>query len=214
MGKTARQHKQKQPEKRSPFQGWERGSLSGRRTPQGDGRAWGAGWEEAGRAPVALWSWGEISQNQSKPLTGSEKKKKKKRLQESLWRCKCPALPGLAAVIPVSWQLPSSFFALLPQSHMEVGLRWVESTTFLLITSKPGDLLWTARGLALLPPSVNCSSSALRPWWCSTAPNKMQTRATVCKSSRRQLGELAVSCWRMGQRKHPHSLFVRGKQTG
>lgn len=133
---------------------------------------------------------------------------------ENIQRFKCPILPDLAPVIPVVCQPPSPFFATLPQSHMEAGLRWVESTTFLLITSKLGDLLGVAWGLALQPPSVNCSSSLLWPRWWWMASDKVQTRFTVCKCSREQLGELAVSYWQMGQRKHPRSLFVHGKQKG
>lgn len=137
------------------FRGWERGGLSGRRIPQGNGGVLGdrlEGVREIMRCSLKLGRW-SVRTRASLWLAQS-----KKRLQENLWRCKCPAFPSLVPFICVSWQLPSSFFAVLPQSHMEVGLRWVESTTFLLITSKPGDLLWTAWGLALLPPSVNCSS--------------------------------------------------------
>lgn len=123
-------------------------------------------------------------------------------------------LPYWAPVIPVVCQLPSPFFATLPQSHMEAGLRWVESTTFLLVTSKPGNLLGMAWGLALQPPSVNCSSSLLWPQWWWMAPDKLQTRFTICKCPREQLWGLSVSYWQMGQRKPPRPLFVHEKLNG
>lgn len=47
---------------------------------------------------------------------------------------------GRLLLFPLAGSCPPLFFAALPQSHMEVGLRWVESTTFLLITSKLEDL--------------------------------------------------------------------------
>lgn len=129
-----------------PFSGGGKGvACQGGGHPRGKEECWGTGWKEAGRWWRALRSWKD---DQPGPEQASDW------LQENLWRCKCPTSPSLVPVISVSWQLPSSFFAVLPQSHMEVRLRWVESTTFLLITSKPGDLLWMARGLALLPPSV------------------------------------------------------------
>lgn len=93
--------------------------------------------------------------------------------KENIQMHKCPVLPDWAPAIPVICQPPSPFFATLPQSHMEAGLRWVESTTFLLITSKPGDLLGMAWGLALQPPSVNCSSSLLWPQWWWMASDKV-----------------------------------------
>lgn len=121
-------------QKGSPFKGARKGQLGEKRTPNRSRRVTARRW---GKVEV-LCGAEEMSQNQSetdystesagKLFEGTQVLSFLGRLLLFLLACSCPPL----------------FFAALPQSHMEVGLRWVESTTFLLITSKLEDLLWAA----------------------------------------------------------------------
>lgn len=159
MEKKTQQQKQKQLKKKkdSPSQQIRKGQLVREEDTPGEQKSTVGKAGRRMRCSVTL-----VRSARSRESLQSTQPQKKENIQMH----KCPVLPDWAPAIPVICQPPSPFFATLPQSHMEAGLRWVESTTFLLITSKPGDLLGMAWGLALQPPSVNCSSSLLWPqWW-------------------------------------------------
>lgn len=163
----------------------------------------GEGWEE----DEVLWSWRDQpgAEQASNPHSIKKGKHPKVQMSSAFWLGSCYSCYP-SATFPFLCNSSSKPYG----SRIKVGGKYHLSPHNL----KAGDLLRMAWGLALQPPSVNCSSSLLWPRWWWMATDKVQTKFTVCRCSQEQLWELAVSYWQMGQRKHPHSSFVHEKQKG